>query len=292
MSDPARKIRIGLVTMDAQPWELEQNYVRLEAYVRKAAQRGAEVVVAPETILDGYVCSETSATRSRMLEVAQSVPDGPYIVRARELSRELGIHLVFGFLERSGEEMFNSVVMIDPRGEIIARYSKVHPRDELYITPGRALKPIDTRLGRVGFLICMDRGIPENFRTLGVQGVEIVFLSMDGGGGPDNTRRMARNAGENGCWVIVANTWSCAIISPQGDIRLEQYEAERVTIGLVNLSEVPRGLDRVSMLARRPDLYGPLLESNEPVRWYDDEGYPTEWAEQKREEFRSSDEAT
>ncbi len=140
MSDPARKIRIGLVTMDAQPWELEQNYVRLEAYVRKAAQRGAEVVVAPETILDGYVCSETSATRSRMLEVAQSVPDGPYIVRARELSRELGIHLVFGFLERSGEEMFNSVVMIDPRGEIIARYSKVHPRDELYITPGRALQ--------------------------------------------------------------------------------------------------------------------------------------------------------
>jgi len=288
MSSPSEHIRIGLVTMDAQPWELEQNYRRLEAYVREAAQRGAEVVVAPEAILDGYVCSAASpVTRERMLDVAQPVPDGPYIVRARELSRELGIYLEFGFLERSGEEMFNSLVMIDPKGEILARYSKVHPRDEVFVTPGRELKPFDTPLGRIGFLICMDRGIPENFRTLGVQGVEIVILSMDGGGGPENTRRMAQNAAENGCWVIIANTWSCAILSPNGEIRLEKYEAEQVTIGRVLLSEVPRGPDRRSMLGRRTDLYGPLLESIEPDRWYDKRGYPTEWAEQKRAELQA-----
>ncbi len=288
MSGPAEHIRIGLVTMDAQPWELEQNYRRLEAYVREAAQRGAGVVVAPEAILDGYVCFAASpVTRQRMLEIAQPVPDGPYIVRARELSRELGIYLEFGFLERRGEEMFNSVVMIDPRGEILAQYSKVHTKNEVFVTPGRALKPFDTPLGRIGFLICMDRGIPENFRTLGVQGVEIVFLSMDGSGGPENTRRMAQNAAENGCWVIIANTWSCAILSPNGEIRLEKYEGEQVTIGRISLSEVPRGPDRRNMLGRRPDLYGPLLESIEPDRWYDEQGYPTEWAEQKRAELRA-----
>jgi hypothetical protein len=117
--------------------------------------------------------------------------------------------------------------------------------------------------------------------------VEIVILSMDGGGGPENTRRMAQNAAENGCWVIIANTWSCAILSPNGEIRLEKYEAEQVTIGRVLLSEVPRGPDRRSMLGRRTDLYGPLLESIEPDRWYDKRGYPTEWAEQKRAELQA-----
>ena len=46
-------------------------------------------------------------------------------------------------------------------------------------------------------------------------------------------------------------------------------------------------MDRRSMLGRRPDLYGPLLESTEPVRWYDEKGYPSEWAEQKRAELQA-----
>ncbi len=284
---PVVYTKIGIVTMDAKPWALEENYRRLESYVREAARRGAEVVVAPEAVLDGYVCyAAPGVTRERMMEVAQSLPDGPYIVRARRLSRELGIYLVFGFLERSGQEMFNSLVMTDPQGEILAKYSKVHVGGESYITPGRELKPFDTPLGRIGFLICMDRSVPENIRTLGVQGVEVVFLPMDGAGGPENTKRMARYAAENGCWIIIANTWSAAIISPRGDVRLEKYENETVSIGRVTQWEVPRGLDRGSMTKRRPDLYGPLLKSYEPVRWYDDEGYPTAWAEAQRAKHR------
>ncbi len=158
---PVVYTKIGIVTMDAKPWALEENYRRLESYVREAARRGAEVVVAPEAVLDGYVCyAAPGVTRERMMEVAQSLPDGPYIVRARRLSRELGIYLVFGFLERSGQEMFNSLVMTDPQGEILAKYSKVHVGGESYITPGRELKPFDTPLGRIGFLICMDRSVP------------------------------------------------------------------------------------------------------------------------------------
>ena len=284
---PIEYTKIGIIAMDAKPWALEQNYKRLEGYVREAAQRDAQVVVAPEAILDGYVCyAAPNTTRERMLEVAQTVPDGRYIVRARKLARELDIYLIFGFLERVQEQLFNSLVMIDPQGEILARYSKVHVGGESYITPGRELKPFDTPLGRLGFLICMDRTVPENIRTLGVQGAEIVFLPMDGGGGPSNTQRMARFAADNGCWIVVANTWSSAILSPGGDVRLERYETERVTIGRVTDWEVPKGTRRRNMIARRPDLYRPLIESLEPIRWYDAEGYPTTWAEEERARHR------
>ena len=47
------RLRVSVVAMEAQPWELEQNYLRLEAYVREAARRSAELVTAPEAILDG-----------------------------------------------------------------------------------------------------------------------------------------------------------------------------------------------------------------------------------------------
>ncbi len=291
---PVEYTKIGVIAMDATPWALERNYARLERYVREAAERDAQVVVAPEAILDGYVCyAAPDTTRERMLEVAQTVPDGQYIVRARKLCRELEIYLVFGFLERVEKKMFNSLVMIDPQGEILAKYSKVHVGGESYITPGRALKPFDTPLGRLGFLICMDRTVPENIRTLAVQGAQIVFLPMDGGGGPSNTQRMSRYAADNGCWIVVANTWSSAILSPRGDVRLERYETERVTIGRVTDWEVPKGTERRNMIARRPDLYRPLIESSEPVRWYDAKGYPTTWAEEERarhrEEIRTSE---
>lgn len=286
---PIEYTKIGLITMDAKPWALEENYGRLESYVREAARRGAKVVVAPEAILDGYVCyAAPDISQERMFKVAQRLPDGSYILRARKLSQELGIYLIFGFLEQSGENLFNSLVMTDPQGEILARYSKVHVGGESYITPGRKLEPFDTPLGRIGFLICMDRSVPENIRTLGVQGVDIVFLPMDGGGGPENTQRMAQYAAQNNCWIIIANTWSCAILSPRGDVRLEKYETEMVTIGRVTDWEVPRGLARSNMISRRPDLYGPLLKSYEPVRWYDDHGYPTAWAESQRAKHRKA----
>ena len=66
---PIEYTKIGIIAMDAKPWALEHNYERLEHYVREAAQRDAQVVVAPEAILDGYVCyAAPDTTRQRMLD--------------------------------------------------------------------------------------------------------------------------------------------------------------------------------------------------------------------------------
>ena len=82
-------------------------------------------------------------------------------------------------------------------------------------------------------------------------------------------------------------------MSPSGDVRLERYETERVTIGRVTNWGVPKGTRRRNMIARRPDLYRPLIESLEPIRWYDAKGYPTPWAKEERdchrEKIRTSD---
>ena len=282
-----RRFRIGIVTMEGTPWELEENFERMDAYVREAVRRRAHLVIAPEAVLDGYICgADPDATEEGMVGVAQSVPDGPYLRRGGDLAAELGIYLTFGFLEKDGEELFNSCVLFDPRGEIIAKFSKVDIAGEAFITPGRELKPFDTPLGRVGMLVCKDRSVPENFRTLGVQGAEIVFLPMDGSGDRKNTEVLCQRARDNACWIVVANTWSCAIIGPTGDVFLEKYESECVSVQRVGPSD-PTKMDlRGGFRRRRRDLYNPLINSNEDGAQYDERGHPTEAAKEVGEGLR------
>ena len=161
---------IGIATLKSDPWKLEENFHRLEAMVREAAGRRAELVMAPESVLDGYVFNaDPTSTKAEMLKIAQTVPDGEYLGRAGALCRELEIYLIFGFLEREGTDLFNACVLLGREGEVLAHHRKITTAGEYDITPGSELKPFDTPLGKVGFLLCSDRSA-DNVRTLAVQG--------------------------------------------------------------------------------------------------------------------------
>ena len=223
------RLLVGIVTMKPTPWQLEDNFQRLESYVREATRRRAGVVIAPECVLDGYVASHPDTdSKEQMLGIAQTVPDGPYIVRARDLCRELGIFLIFGFLERVDDNLFNTCCLIDPRGDLLGKYSKITPGGERHITAGCDLKPLDTPLGRIGFLICSDRGIGHNFDALGIQGVDIVFVPMNDKS--PTSQQLSTRASDNRCWIVLANAWNCAAYSPSGALLIEKYETECVTI--------------------------------------------------------------
>lgn len=260
---------VGIITMKSEPWKLTENFQRLEVHAREAARRRAQVVITPESALDGYVFNEDpTSTKEAMLEVAQIVPEGPYIRRAADLCGELGIYLVFGFLERQDENLFNSCVMLSPQGQVVAHYRKVNTAGEYDITPGSELKPFDTVFGRVGFLLCSDRKV-DNFSVLAVQGARIIIIPMNGSGGPENTEKMRWLGRDNQCWVIIANTWSAVIIDSYGEIHLEKYETECVSVQHV---ELPTDQIRGRFLQRRPDLYEPLLCSTVPGHFYNRAG--------------------
>jgi len=277
------RLLAGIVTMKSVPWELEENFRRMEQYVREAARRRAGVIVTPENVLDGYVVCAPDTTKERMLEVAQVVPDGPYIVRARDLCRELGVFLVFCFLERVDERLLNTCCLIDPDGQILAKYSKIHAYTEYAVTAGCQLEPFDTPLGRVGFLICSDRAIGLNFDALGMQDVDIIFLPMNGGG--VDSKGVSIRARDNNCFVIAANSWSCALIRPDGFVQVEKWECECVTVAELNLLNINRRPDRKKIRkGRRPELYGPLTAADD-LR-FNTQGEPSAEEEQWREEYR------
>ena len=55
----------------------------------------------------------------------ESVLDGESLVRTGGLCRDLGIYLIFGFLEREGDDLFNACVLLDRDGQMLAHYRKV-----------------------------------------------------------------------------------------------------------------------------------------------------------------------
>ena len=232
-AEEGRVVRVGLFSMRGAPFALEENYRRIDGYVRQAAAAGATLVVTPEGALDGYVC--TKALRARQMRtVAQPVPDGPYLLRARTLCRQLGISLVLGFLEAGGgggrTAMRNSCVLIDPNGEVTARFSKLFPQSEQWVWAGREMPVASSAIGRLGMLICADRTVSPHFAPYAAADIDAVVIPMDGGGGPVNTRVMQQRAREGGHWVLIANTWSRVAVAPSGEVQLAEYHTEGVSV--------------------------------------------------------------
>src|SRR5215218_5184648 len=128
---------------------------RLEDAVRQAVSQGAELVVLPELASSGS-CFGTAAEARR---AAQPV-DGRFVGWLTRLSAELGCVLVSGLCEASGDDVFNSAVVVQA-GEVLTLYRKVHlwGSEPQFFTPGTK-RPVvvDTVAGRVAPMICYDQG--------------------------------------------------------------------------------------------------------------------------------------
>lgn len=145
------------------------------ALARLEQTPAVDLILLPEIWPCGFFAFDRYAADSEPLE-------GPTVSTFRQKARERRCHMVMGSLvERDGEGLFNTTVLIGPGGEIIARYRKIHlfgyQSDETrLLTPGREVVVADTPWGRAGFSTCYDLRFPELFRLMVDRGAEIFFV--------------------------------------------------------------------------------------------------------------------
>jgi predicted amidohydrolase len=198
------------------------NLARAEALVRDAAARGARLVVLPEVFAWRGPAVEEAA-------VAEPVP-GPTTARLGGLARDLGLWLVAGSLHERAEgeaRVFNTSCLFDPRGEIVARYRKIHlfdvdlpgrvaVQESATRAPGAAVVTAPTDAGTLGLSICYDLRFPELYRGLARAGAEVLLVpsafTFPTGAAHWEVLVRAR-AVENQCYVVAADQ---AGTSPQG----------------------------------------------------------------------------
>lgn len=167
------QVRVAAVQSDPQVG-LENkaaNVAATLAQVRACAAEGARLVVLPELASTGY----SFDTREEAYAHAEPVPDGPTCTAWAELARELDVYVVAGIAESDGVQLFDTAVLIGPDG-FIGKYRKTHlwNREKLIFTPGSSYPVFETRIGRIGLLVCWDIWFPEVARILTAQGADVI----------------------------------------------------------------------------------------------------------------------
>jgi N-carbamoylputrescine amidase len=186
---PRAPFTIGLI-QDHATADVAANLQRTDRLVRKAADRGAQIVCLKELFLSPYFCKSQHSER---FDLAEPIP-GPTTDAMQRLARELGLVLVVPIFERQAAGVYrNSAAIIDADGSLLGTYRKMHiPDDPLfnekyYFTPGDA-NPTDdtsnhlhgfkvwkTRFATIGVLICWDQWYPEAARITSLLGADVLF---------------------------------------------------------------------------------------------------------------------
>jgi predicted amidohydrolase len=194
------------------------------SFIEEAADLGADLVVFPETSLQGYPpdvrVMDTEATIKQLYAVAESITDGPSVLAIAAKAIEREIHVIYGLTEATEQRgvVYNTMVLTGPGG-LIGTFRKVHVgiTEQLFWRRGDDWPVYDTPFGKIGMLICYDKMWPESCRELTLRGADILVMSTawplmpDHGAGMDNLYVKQYDvldrvrALENSRWFISSN---------------------------------------------------------------------------------------
>ena len=155
------------------------NLDQAEALVREAAAAGAQIVLLQELFETPYFCADE---RPCHFNLARPLANNPVIARFAALAHELGVVLPFSFFEREISKCFNSLVVLDADGQVLAPYRKAHIpqgpgyREKYFFAPGdTGFMTWQTAYARIGVGICWDQWFPEAARIMALDGAELLF---------------------------------------------------------------------------------------------------------------------
>lgn len=213
--------------------------------------RGSQLIIMPEMWETGYFNFDSYKAESESL-------NGETVTLLAAKAKKLQAYIMTGsFVEKDQDKLFNTSVLINPRGEIIASYRKIHlfglgSEETRVLTPGSQVVTVGTEYGTFGLATCYDLRFPELFRKMLDQGVDF-FLIASAWPYPrlDHWRMLNQvRALENECYLISANCAGInrgkqylghsAIVDPWGVIIAGAGDEEAIITAEVDVSEVKR----------------------------------------------------
>jgi predicted amidohydrolase len=178
-NDRGRKVAAIQMGYDSQG--RDATITKALRFIDEAVSQGAGLIVLPEVFNMRYD-SLVGDYDTRTYELAESIP-GPTTDRVAAKAKEHGVHIVAPIFERALiGEYYDTAALLGPSGEVLGRYRKTHVPgfgkwlERFYFRPGSDYPTFETRLGRLGMLVCWDRHFPENWRKLTLQGAEIIVV--------------------------------------------------------------------------------------------------------------------
>jgi predicted amidohydrolase len=251
--------------------------------IGEAKTAGADYVLTPE------MTNIMEVKRERLFATIVEEDADTSLATLRELARKLGIYIHVGSLaiKLTADRAANRSFLIDAKGEIAARYDKIHMfdvdlaggesyRESRTYRPGEMAVLGDLPWGRLGLTICYDLRFPALYRALAEADATMLTIpsafTQQTGEAHWHVLIRAR-AIENGCFVFAAaqggkhengrETFGHSlIVDPWGRILAEGGGEPGIVMAEIDLAEVSKARARIPSLqhGRRFELVEPLAE--------------------------------
>jgi predicted amidohydrolase len=251
--------------------------------IGEAKAAGADYVQTPE------MTNIMEVGRDKLFAAIVPEENDASLATFRDLARKLSIWLHIGSfaVKATPDKAANRAFLIDPRGEIVARYDKIHMfdvdlangesyRESRSYRPGELAVLHDLPWGRLGITICYDLRFPSLYRALAEAGASFLAIpsafTRQTGEAHWHALNRAR-AIENGCYVLAAaqggrhengrETFGHSlVVDPWGRIVAEGSTEPCVVMAEVDPAEVVAARGRVPSLqhGRRFEVIEPMAE--------------------------------
>ncbi len=247
------------------------NLAQARRLLEQAAQGGARLAVLPENF--------AAMGRRDVADIgrAEALGEGPILPWLKQAARDLTLWIVAGTLPLPPRDQPNAKstacsLLIDDRGEVVARYDKLHLfdvdvadargryRESDDYAFGSTVIVADTPVGRLGLTVCYDLRFPELYSELRAAGAELIsapsaFTAVTGAAHWDVLIRA--RAIETQCYVLAAAQGGvhpgprdthghAAIVDPWGRVLAQQDQGEAVLLAARDSTE------QASIRARMP----------------------------------------
>jgi len=274
------EVVVAAVQTDIVLLDMAANISIIENAVKKAKkEQNADLVVFPELASIGYIRERNKAFGCSYVKGAEKIP-GEFTDSMCEIAKQNDVYIITGMTEAHPDipaTLYNSAVLVDPKGSIVGIHRKVHipGYEKHYFIPANTNGVFKTEIGTIGIGICYDNQFPELTRTFALKGAEILVMIWNMpsfSNKPEALQRLtSTRAFENRMYAVSCNRIGensgmeffghSAIADPLGELIAVAGDEETILYAtlerdmlLTERSQMPIFRDR------RPDLYGELTK--------------------------------
>ena len=252
--NPSAPTPLGVSKEAAERFK-DSNRDVLEKYIREAAKKGAKMILTPEFSIVGYpdipeLPPEEDEFRDRadIAPYVETVP-GPSTERFAKLAKELHVYIHIGFAEvdTKDSKYYNTVVALDPKGEIVAKYHKInlYQGENNFLSPGTTISTYESPWGTVGLTICADIYSSHPMNSLKKAGAQVIALSTSWAVYNSGFDTFTQTATQYGFYVLAANQSyfpDSGVINPDGKAQSHIRQSDGLAYGYlpIDSSQRPR----------------------------------------------------
>lgn len=162
------KFKVAVVQFKITQWKPDVNISSAEAFIKKAVENRAKVIVFPEDFITGPIDGKKEFVdfESKYKKIFQ------------HLAKKYKIDIVAGsWIEGDKTGFYNTCYYFDSKGKTRGSYRKINLwlTERKYLTYGNRISVFNTKFGMVGLAICWDLSFPEIFRKMAAKGARIFY---------------------------------------------------------------------------------------------------------------------